>query len=121
MPASTVSSSLSLAAYFAAALGLLALLYPGLNSVSQAARMVAARDAVDGAAYVIGGLSPGVTAVLGPCAVQLEVGGHSVSAAAGDSSFTSRSPWLLPALTLPAGSSYRLSLNGSEVVVSPVD
>ncbi|MDG6900886.1 MAG: hypothetical protein JRM80_02880 [Nitrososphaerota archaeon] len=121
MPAASYSSSVSWAAYFAAALALVAACSPVLAGVKNYSCGASASRTAEGAVEVVDGLRPGMVVAFSfraPSADdRIELVGHSLTALWCGRASTFQTVWELPGATLMAGRSYYLKLASCQVEV----
>lgn len=122
MPAASYSSSVSWAAYFAAALALVAACSPVLAGVKNYSCGSSAARTAEGAVEVVDGLRPGMVAAFSihpPSSDdRIELVGHSLTAVWCGKASTLQTIWELPRATLMGGRSYYLKLASSQVEIA---
>ena len=122
MPASSISSSISWAVYFAASLVLVSVCSPVLVGARNYACADTAAGILRGTAEIVDGLEPGMVVSFsfsspGPGDV-ISMGGRTLTALWCGTTTTSQTGWELPSFVLTPGASYHLGLAGDEVEVA---
>jgi hypothetical protein len=122
MPASSLSSSISWAAYLVAALALVASMAPTLQAVSTYSQEAALGTIVHGLASFVNGLQPGMTSSLvlqvpsGSASVLLR--GDAVVGSLGGFRVAQPTRWDLPNMSMAFGVIYSFRIAGGRVVIS---
>lgn len=124
MPASSLSSSLSLALYLAASAALVATCSPMLVGVRSYACAFSASRTVAGAVDVFDSLRPGMLVTFSFASPspdgKILLDGRNLSAAWCGGSASLRTEWELPRTALTGGVAYGLMLAGNRVEVFPL-